>query len=79
MVKQLLELENKELFQKIFSPLNNQPTNRYLKEIMKDLQINKTMNFHRARSVDLLRYSAIIKERLINVKVKNTPLYNKFY
>lgn len=48
-VKELLELENKEPFQKIFSPLTNQPTNRYLKEIMKDLKINKTMTFHRAR------------------------------
>lgn len=48
-VKQLIELENKGLFQKIFTPLNNQPTNRYLKEIMKDLNINKTMTFHRAR------------------------------
>ncbi|GAB6119103.1 site-specific integrase [Dysgonomonas termitidis] len=34
---------------KIFLPLANQPTNRYLKEIMKDLGINKTMTFHRAR------------------------------
>ena len=42
-------LENGESFQKIFDPLTNQPTNRYLKEIMKDLKINKTMTFHRAR------------------------------
>lgn len=42
-------LENGEAFQKIFQPLTNQPTNRYLKEIMKDLKINKTMTFHRAR------------------------------
>ncbi|WP_157258771.1 tyrosine-type recombinase/integrase [Dysgonomonas sp. BGC7] len=33
----------------MFSPLTNQPTNRYLKEIMKDLNINKAMTFHRAR------------------------------
>lgn len=38
-----------EIFEKIFQPLSNQPTNRYLKEIMKDLKINKTMTFHRAR------------------------------
>lgn len=38
-----------EGFQKIFQPLTNQPTNRYLKEIMKDLKINKTMTFHCAR------------------------------
>ncbi|QIK53134.1 site-specific integrase [Dysgonomonas sp. HDW5B] len=38
-----------ESFQKIFAPLTNQPTNRYLKEIMKDLKIEKTMTFHRAR------------------------------
>ncbi|GEM_PF-654661 len=42
-------LGNGETFQKIFSPLTNQPTNRYLKEIMKDLAIDKTMTFHRAR------------------------------
>ena len=43
------QTKEKESFQKIFSPLTNQPTNRYLKEIMKDLNINKTMTFHRAR------------------------------
>lgn len=42
-------LGNGETFEKIFNPLSNQPTNRYLKEIMKDLKINKTMTFHRAR------------------------------
>lgn len=42
-------LGNGESFQKIFAPLSNQPTNRYLKEIMKDLKINKTITFHRAR------------------------------
>lgn len=41
--------EDYQMFQKIFQPLTNQPTNRYLKEIMKDLKINKTMTFHRAR------------------------------
>lgn len=48
-VTRLLEAENKEPFQKIFAPLTNQPTNRYLKEIMKDLKIDKTITFHRAR------------------------------
>lgn len=38
-----------ESSQKIFSPLANQPTNRYLKDIMKDLHIEKEMTFHRAR------------------------------
>lgn len=42
-------LGNGESFQKIFEPLSNQPTNRYLKEIMKDLKINKTMTFHKAK------------------------------
>lgn len=36
-------------FQKIFNPLQNQPTNRYLKEIMKEQDIGKDMTFHRAR------------------------------
>lgn len=35
--------------QNIFSPISNQPTNRYLKSIMKDLHIEKEMTFHRAR------------------------------
>lgn len=48
-VKQLIELENKEPFQKIFTPLTNQPTNCYLKKIMTDLNINKIMTFHRVR------------------------------
>lgn len=36
-------------FQKIFTPLTNQASNRYLKSIMKDLSIEKTITFHRAR------------------------------
>lgn len=48
-VKQLIELENKEPFPKIFTPLTNQPTNCYLKKIMTDLNINKIMTFHRVR------------------------------
>lgn len=48
-VEQLMETENKEPSDKIFRPLDNRPTNRYLKEIMKDLGINKTITFHRAR------------------------------
>lgn len=35
--------------QNIFSPISNQPTNRYLKSIMKDLHIEKEMTFHLAR------------------------------
>lgn len=42
-------LGNSESLEKIFNPLSNQLTNRYLKEIMRDLEINKTMTFHRAR------------------------------
>jgi len=42
-------LGNGESFQKIFRPLSNQPTNRYLKDIMSDLKIDKTITFHRAR------------------------------
>lgn len=36
-------------FQKIFSPLSNQPTNRYLAEIIKEAGIKKKITFHRAR------------------------------
>lgn len=38
-------------FQKIFSPLSNQPTNRYLSEIMKDANIHKKITFHRGRHI----------------------------
>ena len=38
-----------ESSQNIFLPISNQPTNRYLKSIMKDLHIEKEMTFHRAR------------------------------
>lgn len=38
-----------EDFQKIFVPLTNQATNRCLKQIMKNLKIEKTITFHRAR------------------------------
>lgn len=38
-----------ESFQKIFSPISNQLTNQYLKEIMNDLRIEKKITFHRAR------------------------------
>lgn len=36
-------------FQKIFIPITNQVSNRYLKKIMKDLNIEKKITFHRAR------------------------------
>lgn len=36
-------------FQKIFTSLTNQASNRYLKSIMSDLNIEKTVTFHRAR------------------------------
>ena len=42
-------LGNGELCQKIFLPISNQPTNRYLKDIMADLKIDKTMTFHVGR------------------------------
>ena len=42
-------LGNGEPCQKIFLPISNQPTNRYLKDIVLDLKIDKTMTFHRAR------------------------------
>lgn len=36
-------------FQKIFTPLSNQPTNRYLAEIIKEAHIDKKITFHRGR------------------------------
>ncbi|BES62845.1 site-specific integrase [Dysgonomonas capnocytophagoides] len=48
-VKSLLEMENKKSFQKIFFPLSNNTINRYLKKIIKEAGINKTITLHRAR------------------------------
>lgn len=47
--KRVMELlgEGKD-FEKIFTPLTNQPTNRYLTRIMEDASINKEIKFHRA-------------------------------
>lgn len=57
-----------KVFQKIFEPLSNQPTNRYLKEIMKDLKINKTVTFHRARhSFPTLAAKKGIRDGLLSV------------
>lgn len=46
-VKELLGI-GKE-FQKIFNPLQNQPTNRYLSAIMVEQNISKKITFHRSR------------------------------
>lgn len=64
-------LENGESFQKIFDPLTNQPTNRYLKEIMKDLKINKTMTFHRARHRENFYQLLINRLRTISFSIGN--------
>ncbi|GHV39521.1 hypothetical protein FACS1894179_04560 [Bacteroidia bacterium] len=55
-------LDTGEPFQKIFNPLTNQSTNRYLKEIMKDLKIDKTMTFHKARHMNF--YSRLKTSKL---------------
>lgn len=42
-------MENKKSFQKIFFPLSNNTINRYLKEIIKEAGINKTITLHIGR------------------------------
>lgn len=45
----LLEMENKESYLNVFSPLSNCSFNRYLRDVMSELGINKRITFHRAR------------------------------
>lgn len=73
------ESKNKESFQKIFTPLTNQPTNRYLKEIMKDLNINKTMTFHCSRHKEIFYLLLISRLHAENFGIGNDLETNQFF
>ena len=66
-------LGNGEPCQKIFLPISNQPTNRYLKDIMADLKIDKTMTFHRARH----SFRTIAAKKGIDIKDIYTHLHDE--
>ena len=70
--------------QTVFKVLSGQPTNRYLKEIMKTAKINKHISFHCARHT----FATISKSRGISYDViskmlghtdlKTTKIYTKY-
>ncbi len=70
--------------QKVFKVLSDQPTNRYLKEIMTLAGINKTISFHCSRhtfatiaNTKGINYD-IIAKYLGHTDVKTTKIYAKF-
>lgn len=70
--------------QAIFKVMSNQPTNRYLKEIMQDVGINKTITFHCARHTFAtlsksmgIEYD-VISKILGHTDIKTTKIYTKY-
>jgi integrase len=69
--------------QKTFKVLSNQPTNRYLKDIMNDAGIHKHISFHCARhtfatiSLDLGISLETVKEILGHTDFKTTAIYGR--
>lgn len=69
--------------QKVFKVLTDQPTNRYLKEIMKIAEISKKISFHCARhtfatcSMDLNIPIEIVQKVLGHRDLRTTALYAK--
>lgn len=69
--------------QKTFKVLSNQPTNRYLKDIMNDAGIHKHISFHCARhtfatiSLDLGISMETVKEILGHTDFKTTAIYGR--
>ncbi len=70
--------------QTIFNVLTNQPTNRYLKEIMKAAKINKQISFHCARHTFAtisksygISYD-VISKILGHTDIKTTKIYTRF-
>ena len=68
---------------KTFRVLSNQPTNRYLKQIMKEAEINKSISFHCSRhtfatvSLDLGVSMETVKEILGHTDFKTTAIYGR--
>lgn len=70
--------------QTIFKVLTNQPTNRYLKDIMKAAKIKKQISFHCARHTfaTISKYQGIsydvISKILGHTDIKTTKIYTRF-
>lgn len=70
--------------QKVFKVMTGQPTNRYLKEIMKEANINKKISFHCARhtfatvSKSLGISYDVISKILGHTNLKTTKIYTKY-
>ncbi len=70
--------------QKVFDVLTDQPTNRYLKEIMKVAKINKSISFHCSRHTfatvsksNGIKYD-VISKILGHTDIKTTKVYIKY-
>ena len=70
--------------QKVFRVLTDQPTNRYLKDIMKAVQINKNISFHCSRHTFAtvaksmgISYD-VINAMLGHTDLKTTKIYTKY-
>ncbi|MDP2724233.1 MAG: site-specific integrase, partial [Bacteroidales bacterium] len=81
--KELLPLLNFKAHP-VFKVLKDQPTNRYLKEIMKDAEINKRISFHCSRhtfatvSKSLGIDYDVISKILGHTDIKTTQIYTKY-
>lgn len=70
--------------QAVFNVLTDQPTNRYLKDIIKDVKINKKISFHCARhtfatlSKSLGIDYDVISKILGHTDIKTTKIYTKY-
>jgi len=70
--------------QKVFKVLTDQPTNRYLKDIMKHAEINKSISFHCSRhtfatvSKSLGIEYDVISKILGHTDIKTTKVYTKY-
>jgi site-specific recombinase XerD len=70
--------------QKVFKVLTDQPTNRYLKDIMKVAKINKSISFHCSRhtfatvSKSLGIEYDVISKILGHTDIKTTKVYTKY-
>jgi len=81
--KQLMPTKGFEA-QPVFNVLHDQPTNRYLKDIMKVVEINKSISFHCSRhtfatlSKSLGMEYDVISKILGHTDIKTTKIYAKY-
>lgn len=86
LIEKAKELVPKQCFkmQKVFKVLTDQPTNRYLKDIMKVAKINKSISFHCSRhtfatvSKTLGIEYDVISKILGHTDIKTTKVYTRY-